>query len=323
MRIFKNGRFCMLSFLTGLSYAGTMGPQCVGASILTPCEQKAWLISGQALYLIPSTQIYGSPYILSSGRESMSYGLAPDWGWGFRFEGAYLFGMGHDLNINWYHYRQLNDERNKLGGQLSYTYQSNDYDILNDYQYNSINPQWDQINIEIGQLMLFSSHKTMRVHAGAQFSRVANQTYTYSIEETYKNSIDVLNTGENISAYSTFNGFGPRLGMDLSYLWDNGIGLYAKGSGFLLGGTTKSNFLVADSQVRKDSNLTRAVAGIEGRIGVNYHYIFHYGQLDADIGWLWDTYVNALAYRDSFSSNATSFSNFEIQGLYMGLKWVC
>ncbi|MDQ5884020.1 MAG: hypothetical protein QG556_357 [Pseudomonadota bacterium] len=323
MHYFKKGCLYLLGFMTCSSFAGTMGEACVGTSILTPCEQKAWLISGQALYLISNTQIYGSPYILSSGRESMSYGLAPDWGWGFRFEGAYLFGMGHDLNLNWYHYRHSNNERNKLGGQLSYTYQSTDYDILNDYQYDSISPQWDQVNIEIGQLMFFSSHKTMRVHAGGQFSRVANQTYTYSIEDTYINGIDTQNTGENMSASSTFNGFGPRLGMDLGYLWDNGIGLYAKGSGFLLGGATKSNFIVGNYQARKDSNLTRAIAGIEARLGVNYHYVFRYGQLDADIGWLWDNYINALGAMDSFTSKSTHYSNFEIQGLYMGLKWVC
>ena len=322
MYIFKKGSLCLLSLFSAATFAGTMGPQCIGSSVLTPCEQKAWLISGQALYLIPTTQVYGSPSILSSGRDSLSYGLAPDWGWGFRFEGAYLFGMGHDLNLNWYHYRHTNTQRNKLGGQLSYTYQGTDYDVLNDLQYNSISPQWDQVNIEIGQFMLFSSHKTMRVHAGGQFSRVANHTYTYSIEETYINAEIVQNTGENISASSTFNGFGPRLGMDLGYLWDNGIGLYAKGSGFILGGTTKSNFIVADNQLRKDSNLTRAIAGIEARLGVNYHYVFHYGQLDADIGWLWDNYINALGFKDNFTSNSPQYANFEIQGLFMGLKWV-
>jgi hypothetical protein len=312
----------LVSILSLHSFAGSMGEQCLENSVVTPCEQKSWLIAGRALYLIPNTQIYGSPYILSSQRQSISYGVKPDWGWGFQFEGAYLFGQGNDININWSHYRQLTDERNKLPSMINYSYPNGvDVDILNDYQYYSASPQWDQVNIEVGQLTKYSEHRTIRFHGGGQFSRVANQTYSYAIESVDVTGRSTINNNDNTWAYSTFNGFGPRIGLDLSYVWDNGIGMYAKGAGFVLGGSTKSSYVGENDLIRKDSNLSRAVAGLDGKLGVNYHYAFRYGYLDADIGWLWNTYINALGYMDNYSSKTGSFSNFEIQGLYFGLKW--
>ena len=313
------GFFALISLNT---YAGTMGEQCQEGSVLTPCKQKGWSFAGHALYLIPTTQIYGSPYVLSSGRQSISYGVAPDWGWGFWFEGAYLFGHGNDLNVNWSHYRQLNDNSNKFGSSINYTYPSGvNVDIQNDGQYYSVAPQWDQVNFEVGQLSKYSEHQSIRFHGGGQFSRVANKTYNYQIEVIDVSTQSPQNANDNTWSYSTFNGFGPRVGIDLAYIWNNGIGMYAKGAGFILGGSTKSSYVGDNDLIRKDSNLSRAVAGLDGKLGVNYHYAFRYGFLDEDIGWVWNTYLNALGYMDAYTSNTGNFSNFEIQGLYFGLKW--
>lgn len=307
-------------------YAGSMGGSCQNNSVTTPCEQSGWLIGGQALYLQPTSNIYGVPYSYNTNNtnntkgSSISFGIEPSWGWGYQFEAAYLFHTGNDFNINWYHYRHTNSVETNTPLTLSYNDSTgNSNTITVDSSSYSVNPQWDQVNFEFGQQHLYDSKRSIRIHGGAQYSRVANYS-NLNIMGTAITGTIPPNLSDSEKSNAAFNGFGPRIGMDLNYAMPNGISIYAKGGVALLAGNSKSNYL-SDNVLSINSSQNRVIPSLDGKLGFNYNYAFRHGELNLHMGWLWANYINTLGYLNSFAEEPNTTSSFEIQGLYFGLKW--
>ena len=301
-------------------YAGSMGGSCQNNSVTTPCEQRGWLIGGQALYLQPTSNIYGVPYSYNTKDSSISFGVEPSWGWGYQFEAAYLFHTGNDFNINWYHYRHTNSVETKTPLSLSYTYSTGTSNTITvDSSSYSVNPQWDQVNFEFGQQHLYDRNRSIRIHGGAQYSRVANHSNLNEIGFAIPGG-RYQNLNDNEESNAAFNGFGPRIGMDLNYAMPNGISIYAKGGVALLAGNSKSNYL-ASNVISINSSQNRVIPSLDGKLGFNYNYAFRHGELNLDMGWLWADYINTLSYLNSYTEAPNTTSSFEIQGLYFGLKW--
>lgn len=62
---------------------------------------------------------------------------------------------------------------------------------------------------------------------------------------------------------------------------------------------------------------------IPNKLGISYQYHFYDQTLTTDLGWLWASYFNALGRKENSQSSLLSLNaNFEIQGLYFGLKWI-
>jgi hypothetical protein len=300
-----------------------MGDVCKSSNITTPCEKNQWHVEGHALYIQPNAPIYNIPYSLSSGTQTLNYGINPNWGWGFQLGAGYDFGEGYDAIVEWYHFRNSNSEYSNTPGTLNYSYPSGT--AINIVKYSeqfSNSVAWDQVNIEFGEAALFSEHRLTRLHGGVAFSHLANQTYDF-----FNESIKINNQGgtpqnrDDLTATSSFNGFGPRLGIDLNYAWKNGIGIYAKGAGSLLAGATKSNYSGV-GVINYTTSSNRAIGALDAKIGLSYQYHLYDQTLTLDYGWLWASYFNALGRKDNSESSLLSLnSNFEIQGLYFGLKW--
>lgn len=119
---------------------------------------------------------------------------------------------------------------------------------------------------------------------------------------------------------ASFNGFGPRLGVDYKYVSPCGLGGYAKGAVAMLAGTTKSNY-VGDGVVGLNTSLSRVIPAIDAKLGLNYERPVYSGIITADIGWLWVNYINALPYASGPGKTAGNTSSFELQGLYFGLNY--
>ena len=243
----------VVSLSSNAIFAGTMGPVCSDVNTTMPCESKAWSLGARALFLKPSVNTDGQFALHDVGNENgvmTSYGSdftgaqAGQYNWGFQIEGAYLFSTGNDLNINWYH---MNNTNKKTYGAQPTIIENwgpeGTFQATSLASSSSITPKWDGVNIELGQHVKFGEHKSVRIHGGAQYAHVANNVTKYNQIEFETGEIVYHTTHYN----PTFNGFGPRVGADMMYSHDNGLGIYANAAVAILAGTRAYNATYTDS----------------------------------------------------------------------------
>ena len=294
----KKTAAAVLALSSSALFAGTMGPVCAPGNVTIPCEKTAWNVGAKALYLQPTNT--GNILVGNQNDEgTVIQDINPNWGWGFMVEGSYHFNTGNDLNVNWYHMNRT------TRGALNNFALNDNIDVNGTF---SLEPKWDQVNIEMGQEVNFSDMKNIRLHGGVQFSRV-NQTMF---------GADVF--GDTFSNRTTFNGFGPRVGIDSNYGLGNGFGIYANAAGSLLIGTMKqSDMLNATGFPASNisASKTTMVPELEAKLGARYDYAMAQGDLTLDAGYMWVNYFDGTV-----AAVGGEYSNFALNGVYMGLKWV-
>lgn len=294
-----------------LALAGNMGPNCVVGNVALPCEQTAWEFAGYALYLKPSFS-GDNEYVGYTQSTTSSGGLAKKfqpaqrhWEWGFKIETSYHFNTGNDINLNWSHLSINNDYlfRSLLTG--------NDEVLSLGMPRLTVQPRWNAVNLEFGQLTNFSPHYRIRFHGDLSYYGETKITTVTA------NKINGVNAGTTDSYLSSnkYNSIGPRLGADLSYDWGNGLGIYANGATALFTGTRSNNTsYVAITGVT--NTLTGSVVAIvpecEIKLGATYTRFVEQGDLSLDLGWMWINYFHG----------DVAAGDFGLQGLYVGLKWL-
>ncbi len=313
----KKTAVAVLALGSSAVFAGSMGPVCSAVNVTVPCEATAWSLGAKALYLQTSLNEH-------AGYTPDVKGVVdhqPSYNWGFQIEGAYHFNTGNDLNINWYH---VNKSESKVFGQqplVSIT--TKPFDISEQILggASSIDPKWDAVNFEFGQHVDFGDNKAIRFHGGAQYARLTNrvaQSMTAQITfDTSPYPVDLATT------YSpTYNGFGPRLGMDMSYGFGNGLDIYAKGATAILAGTrsfqTTYDALIDVHSVSASSSgsKTAVIPVIDAKLGATYSYAMAQGDLTLDAGWMWVNYFHV------HTEVVSDTHDFGLQGPFIGLKWL-
>lgn len=332
----KKTALAVIALGSTAAFAGTMGPVCSAVNVTVPCETCAWDIGGRALYLQPSagsglagsytyqTQQFSNDYY-DSGLTTGNRGVGTQWAWGFQLEASYHYSTGNDVNVNWYHFRN-GQTANPISSYTEINTPNDNYGVYN-LAY-SANPAWDQVNVEVGQHVDFGENKFARLHGGFNFSRFGNNGY-------FNRVYDILGTGTreaNITnSYTTvFNGFGPRVGMDLNYEWGNGLGVYADGALSVLAGSSKASLNRNDFKYPEytwtvSSSRNNVVGELDAKVGFMYTYACAQGDLSLDVGWVWAAYNGGLhpIYATDFVKGLEDRNdNFGIQGLYFGAKWV-
>jgi hypothetical protein len=319
----------ILFLFSGFAIAGTMGSACQEGQLTVPCDTKNWSIGGQALYMQMSTGNNASNSTLTGGSGSIDRGSAPTWNWGFQLEGAYLFSNGKDLNLNWHRLR--GSSSNVLGAPvaLGSVFLPSDpvgvssASTVSNVTVNALNTNtqtgWDMVNIEHGRFIKIDNEFHARVHFGGEFSRVS-QNFSSANEGTS----GVLSTSYSLSSRtnSSYNGFGPRLGLDLVYATASGLGFYGKGAVGVLAGSAKTNYSQTNTSGASSSlyyNVNRVVTSTDAKLGLNYAHTLQQGEFSLDAGWMWVNYLNALASQGS-TTGAHNIA-FGVQGVYFGAKW--
>ncbi|NBX84617.1 MAG: hypothetical protein EBQ95_03300 [Gammaproteobacteria bacterium] len=324
----KKSALAVFALSSTAVFAGTMGPVCSPTNVTVPCEEKLWDIGGRALYVQPTSTTFVANRTLTGSQGSVDVGLSPSWSWGFQLEASHHFNTGNDLNLNWYHFRgsdSLNIAPNQNIGQFKAPYDpvTPGNTVGNPTTINSVNASiyndWDQVNIEFGQHVDFGANKFVRLHAGAQFARVASDA---NVTSTITAPTTPVTTNAVITG--VYNGFGPRVGVDLDYGFGNGFDIYGTAGVGALAGSSKTNYneslATSTGSYITNYNDPRIVPTVDAKLGAMYTYSLAQGDLSFDAGWLWNEYVGAI--ESAGSSTGAHNNNFGIQGLYFGMKWV-
>ena len=317
---YKKLAVAILALSSSAAFSGTMGPVCSPENITIPCAQSAWDFGVQALYLKTS---YSDVLSWTGANQTGAFTLgAPTtvnfvennsrWNWGFKLEAGYHFNTGNDVNLNWYHLGHKTNTSTFNRSQDAFT-------IFDDTTHTiSIKPEWDAVNLELGQRIDLASIKNIRVHGGVQYARIktiSSGTGTGIVAGTTLFPTATDTTFNNIS----YNGFGPRIGADLSYGFSmQGLSIYSNLATALLTGTSKFSQQYSDSlgtTVGISGSKNMVVPELEGKLGLKYAFNMAQGDLSVDLGYLWINYFNAQTIE-------TAESNFSIQGPYLGLKWL-
>ncbi len=282
--------------------AGSMGPVCTQGNVLVPCEQRAWDVGIQALYLQPEYTgfDYATQFTNASGSITHNNALDPQWGWGFKLEGSYHFNTGNDLNVNWYY---LNNSGESDFTSVDFLTQQGAFPGR--LQLGTV---WDAVNVEFGQLVEFSKAKQIRFHGGVQYAYMnLNST------STVQYFLGALNT--------TFNGFGPRVGADGIYRWDNGLSVFINGAAALLVG--RSAFDLTIGGFLSNGAITTVTPELEAKLGAQYEVAVMRGDLSLNAGWMWVNYSNPfLVSPPAFTRSNPMSSNFSVTGPFVGVKWL-
>jgi hypothetical protein len=304
------------------------------------CKKPLWTVGVQALYLKPSFGGNGLGYSSFSnygndipgnlvdvnGATNYISNMNPQRSWGFRLEGDYSLDGINDLNINWGHFNETTTGHLPLGtlfaGSAGGLYAG----------YIRVAPSWDAINAEAGHRFVFDTNKALRLHVGVAFARIKNKFTNYP--QLYRTGNPLFVTTDTLS----YKGFGPRFGGDFDYSFGCGWGVYAKGAGSLLVGSAKqsahgyydftflTNTFPYSTGNYSQSHSNVVVPEVEAKLGLTYEHAFAQGKLGFDLGYLWMAYLNAVVsqvgadvYSSAISSSTTT--NFDLNGLYFGIKW--
>ena len=330
----KKTAVAVLAFGSSAVFAGTMGPVCAPGNVTVPCAHTAWDFGVQALYLEPSYSGFEYVGANTTTAGATTYNTINNpWAWGFKLEGSYHFNTGNDVNLNWYHLDRTNNTLTALPDGSSYTNNSGIAFGAGSSVSASGKSQWDAVNLEFGQHVDFGEFTNIRFHGGLEYARI-NTTVNLngsSAEHLARNGTTVLIAAGTPVAYSNnmnYNGVGPRLGSDMSYDWNNGLGVYANGAMAMLVGTnkfTRNNTpgigAAAPLSFSTAGSTTTVNPELEAKLGATYTYAMAQGDLTLDIGWMWVNYFGVQTSATAMQG-VVAKSDFGVQGPFVGLKWL-
>ena len=314
----KKTAVAVLALGSSAVFAGSMGPVCSAVNVTVPCEATAWDFGAKALYLKSdvSSRTGYNPVVadFNQNDDSLKYN------WGFQIEGSYHFNTGNDLNINWYHVSKSHDHDFGASAGVPFTSLAGVTTTTNIVSGDvDVDPKWDAVNFEFGQHVDFGDNKAIRFHGGAQYARLTNNVSS-TIANTVKTGTAAAVPYSHTSTFNpVYNGFGPRVGMDMSYDWGNGLGIYANGATAILAGTRSFSATYTDSlanAVAFNESRTAIVPVVDTKLGATYTYAMAQGDLTLDAGWMWVNYFNVR------SNVEGDVSDFGLQGPFIGLKWL-
>lgn len=325
---------------SSISFSGSMGPICEPGKVTIPCANNAWSFGGQALYLQPSFGGNGLGYtafsnysgndnngvfIGTSGAPDHMVNIFPKWGLGFQVDGAYHF-KANDLVVSWYH---LNTSH-KGNFPIGYAFAgNNDGFYASDFKVAS---KWDEVDLELGQHLDLTENKLLRLHAGVEYAGIKNKFYNVTL--LHPTSVIAYTTKDMLS----YNGFGPRLGLDLGYLFKERLELYLKMAGSLLFGEAQQHNSGYTNYPYPNNPISPFVTGnyvqtrhgvvvpeLAAKLGAQYDWRLKQSILSLDIGYMWANYLNSII---SYSGNGIVFANvgnystanFNLNGIYLGMK---
>ncbi|WP_454781490.1 Lpg1974 family pore-forming outer membrane protein [Legionella sp. WA2022007384] len=313
----KKTTLAILALGSSTLFAGTMGPVCTPGNVTVPCPSTGWNVGGQALVLQTMTDNDVSLDIdVTPTGVSINTELEAQWNWGFQIEGSYHFNTGNDITLTWYH---LDTGWNNHEFTPAF-----DPDTLIGFGHKN---RWDAVNGEFGQFVDFSANKKIRFHGGFQFASIKRSVHAFATD--FDAGVPDFTVG--FEGNTQYNGFGPRTGIDMNYVFGNGFGIYAKAAAALLVGSQKHSYdvdfvdpdgsvpgLPTVFTVDVSGSRTAIVPELEAKLGASYDYAMAQGDLVLDAGYMWFNYIHAL----NTTVLPVTATDFAAAGPYFGLKYI-
>lgn len=323
--------------VTSVASAGMYAPPaaagCTGSSVSVPCEKQGWSFAADALYVQANNvgQVTRSTTTSGTTETTTSQNLQPDWVWGFRFAAGYYFGTGNDLNVNWTHFVNQTDQTTVATGidplydaraLTSYATASRSADSVS----TDIDNTFNSVNFEFGQAVNFGEHVDTRFHGGLQYAQIKQ-----TLDQSDWNSSNVAIYNEN-KVESSFDGIGPRVGMDSAYAFGNGLSVFGNVAAALLVGDLKYNTndirtnangtgTTANTYNSSSTNDNAIVPEMDLKLGLNYTKSLAQGDLTAEVGYEVANYWNSSVVADT-TANGSDKTDFGYDGIFFGLKWL-
>jgi hypothetical protein len=317
----KKTTMAILALGSSTLFAGTMGPVCTPGNVTVPCPSTGWNVGGQALVLQVMTDqnvSFNAAFDPTStpAFASLNTNLNAQWDWGFQIEGSYHFNTGNDITLTWYHL-DTGWNNNNVAGPFPIVAPTVTAGL-------SFKNRWDAVNGEFGQYVDFSANKKIRFHGGFQFASIKRSVLAGV--DGLTGVLPITTDSVVLSGSKAYNGFGPRTGIDMNYVFGNGFGIYAKGAAAILVGNAQHGYDVATfdatgaplAVLNLGGSRTTIVPEIEAKLGASYAYPLAQGDLILDAGYMWFDYIHALN-PTVFQITATDFA---AAGPYFGLKYV-
>lgn len=280
-------------------------PACMEGSVAVPCEANKWDVGVELLYVQRTS---AQNWMLGSnekGDHRTWQQFKPKYAFGFKVEGAYHFGMGQDVTVNWTHLKKTNKIQFDADDE-NFSYKA------------SIKNNFNRANLEFGQAVNYSEALNSRFHFGLSYVQLKAED---SATELGGEFID--------SQESRFRGFGLRTGQRINYAISSGFGAFGEWAVSALVGSTKSNAKAFDGIDTKTASLSsRSITmGLETKAGLEYVHNMAAGDLSMYVAWQANVYQNVVqSYRDNDSVVNTdvkpSNHNWGYHGPSIGFKWV-
>ncbi len=194
-----------------------------------------------------------------------------DRGWGYRLEGSYHWGTGNDFTVNWAHFKRTT----ATNATLSTTAAENKFDI---------------VNLEFGQIINVSEAVSMRFHGGLQFSQLNSNNV----------SLTAVTNGTSVNEAK---GWGPRFGLDTTYVFGNGFAVFGNGA------FNVQEFLATIDGAGGTHGIE---TGHDTKLGFKYSHAMSEGDLTARLAW----------ENTRYSATLRNGTDYGWTGMSFGLEWV-
>jgi len=300
---------------SGFASAGSMGPVCAPGNVTVPCDAQRWNLGVQALYLNTAHD------------AARAYRVIPvqnfterndNWDWGYKIEGAYFYGTGNDITMNWTHFSSNELNQSGFVGATPIPPNPKVYSIID-------RTRFDQVNLVMGQHTDFSMQQKMRFYGGLQYAHIQNYATNYYPGPYALPTVASVERNDN----TNYKGTGPVVGVDYSYFITEGLSLTANGAGSILYGNGRYNIafvaLPANGVIPGTgiyATKKSIVPSLEGKLGLNYSYgMAQGGVLNIEGGYQAMNYFNAL-HAQSLQAGPVVDTNFGLYGPYLGLNYV-
>lgn len=322
----------VLLAVSSLSFAGSMGGIIVEESpgkVSVPCHRSSWQLGVYGMYLQPSYSgqlpYLGSDSTTSSGgttANTQNVLVKERWHWAWMIEGGYHFNCGSDITLSWLNHSNTINQ-SYFTSNLTVNQATSLYTNIPYSNTASTKLTFDRFDIEMGQHVDYGENKVIRFHGGIEFAkfdftstasgvRVSNSNYTNAQQKTAK-----------------FHGFGPRVGMDLSYYMIDGLAIYSKGAIAALVGKAKSQNIqgfvdptVPSLTITYEDNQSKQIVPVIAlNLGLKYTYSVYQNVYSLDLGYMWSDYI-AIARNLNATTGRPTDSNFYLQGPYLGVRWL-
>lgn len=282
------------------------------------CEKSAFDVGLTALYL----QAYSSSLSLNSIHTSTSLasssatrnnasGNAP-WNWGGAIDLRYHFSNKNDVNLNWMYYALHHSAT--TAGRDTATFE-NDSTSSQEIKTASGRIRLNSVNAEFAQSFDLTPRSTARLFAGGQYLNVKKKV-TSSLVGVFvdQNGTRVI-SGAGI-AHHTYEGVGPRIGLDANYKLKGNFSVFANSAATILLArrTLSSSGFSGNSSLKIRQRSDIAIPELEAKLGLTYNQPFVHGTVSISAGW---SVINYFSLLDADRNNLTLSGPF-LQGRWVG-----